>query len=305
MDCEQAIERPPWLLNGTLPAEERRAVEIHVAECGRCAAALAETRAAWEVFAQHLPTADLVAYAADEPTGIGRETLERHLAGCPQCAAELEMARASRALAEHDEVAVLSRAPTASTAASTAGGRRRGARLWQGSALAASLVGLLAIGGWAHSEGEIHELEARLGRERPSAAAAPQAALRGGQPPAAAAGGSSPVAANPAIVSLEPDQEGTAVRGETPAAAAVPADADYMVLTLRPSERDAGRRHAAELVDPAGGVHPLTERLVQNADGFYALGLPRRLVARGQNVILVYATDGGRRALVSRYTFQG
>ncbi len=303
MDCEQAIERLPWLLNGTLPAEERRAVEVHVAECGRCAAALADTRAAWKVFAQHLPTADLVAYAADEPTGVGKETLERHLAGCPQCAAELEMARASRALAEHDEVAVL---PAARLAAA-AGGRSRGPRLWQSSALAAGLIGLVAIGGWAHSAGEIHDLEAKLA-ERPSAAAsAPQAALRGGAAPAAplapAAGGPE-VADDPAILSLDPDQERTAVRGERAAAQAVPADADYLVFTLRPSEGDTGRQHAADLVDPAGKVHPLTEHLTLNADGFYAIGFPRRIVAQGRNVIRVYGTDGGRR-LVGSYSIQG
>jgi anti-sigma factor RsiW len=296
MDCEQAIERLPWLLNGTLAADERRAVEAHVADCGRCAQDLAATRAAWKVFAQHVPTADLVAYAADEPTAVGKETIDRHLAGCPQCAAELEMARASRALSEHEEVALL---PSAAAQAA-AGGRRRAPRLWRSSALAAGLVGIVAIGGWVHDAGEVHALQARLETEHPGAR---QAALRGARPTAAV--GSSPIAAHPAVVSLEPDREETAVRGEKPAAEIVPADADYLVLTLRPSERDVAGDHAAELVDAAGRVQPLTGRLFKDADGFYALGFPRRLLAPGGNEIRVYATGGGRRALVGRYALQG
>lgn len=303
MDCEQAIERLPWLLNATLPPEERRAVEAHVAECERCAQAFADTRAAWKVFAQHLPTADLVAYAADEPTGVARETLERHLAGCPQCAAELEMARASRALAEHGEVAVLSR-----PAAATAGSTRPGPRIWRSSALAASLIGLVAIGGWIHSTGEIHALEARLGRERPPAEAALRGGLAQASPAAPAApGDGSGISTRPATVDLEPEGEATTVRGERATAGeAVPSGADYVLFSLHPSAQDTGRHRqvAAELEGPAGGPIEIGS-VAQNPDGFYVLGVPRRLLSRGQNVIRLYAADGGRRTLVGTYAFQG
>src|SRR5436305_7932844 len=108
MNCQEAILRLPWWLNGSLEPEERREVEDHLAGCASCREALEETRLAWEVYAQHIQTEALVAYAADErPEAIDLGLLERHLEDCPQCAAELEMARASRLLTEHDEVPIL------------------------------------------------------------------------------------------------------------------------------------------------------------------------------------------------------
>ncbi len=300
MDCDQAIELLPWLLNRTLSPEERHAVEGHLGDCERCRAALADTRSAWEVFAQHVPAADLVAYAADEPTAIDGDTLERHLAGCPECAAELEMARSSRALVEHEAVAVM---PAAR------GGQGR-LRLWRSSALAAGLVGVVSLAGWLNSAQEI----ARLAGERRAPAAAavvpasppPQNSQLPSQVPAAPAAGDATIALNPAIVTLEPEDEATAVRGAGAAAGAqtLPANAELTVFLLRPGERDTAKRHDAELIDSAGRVRRLGTGLVQDADGFYALGLPRQLFTPGPNVIRLYATDGGRRELVASYVIR-
>ena len=66
MTCDEAIEHLPWLLNGTLEPEEQRQVREHLAGCAACSAALAETRAAGRIFAQHLPTESLVAYAGGD-----------------------------------------------------------------------------------------------------------------------------------------------------------------------------------------------------------------------------------------------
>jgi anti-sigma factor RsiW len=293
MDCDQAIELLPWLLNRTLSPEERHAVEGHLGDCERCRAALADTRSAWEVFAQHVPAADLVAYAADEPTAVDGDTLERHLAGCPECAAELEMARSSRALAENEAVAVM---PAAR------GGQGR-LRLWRSSALAAGLVGVISIAGWMNSAQEV----ARLADERrgPAAAAGVTAPSRIRPVPAAVAEGAR-IALNPAIVTLEAENEATIVRGAGAAVGTqtLPANAELTVFLLRPSERDTAKRHYAELIDSADRVHPLGAGLVQDADGFYTLGLPRQLFTPGPNVIRIYATDGGRRELVASYVFR-
>ena len=107
MDCEQAIERLPWLLNSTLWSPKSGASGAHVASCEACRQALDETRLAWQVFDEHLPAEVLTALAADEEPGIDRRLAERHLAECPRCAAELEMVRASRALLENEGVATL------------------------------------------------------------------------------------------------------------------------------------------------------------------------------------------------------
>ena len=75
MTCQEATLQLPWWLNGSLEPAERREVEDHLASCASCREALAETRLAWEIYAQHIPTAALVAYAEDErPEGPTRPT---------------------------------------------------------------------------------------------------------------------------------------------------------------------------------------------------------------------------------------
>ena len=152
--------------------------------------------------------------------------IEEHLAGCPKCAAELELVRTSRLLADPAEdgrivilpapreqaagrqevpapaaaasAAAATTAPAASATASVAAapaatatwGRRDDAaarRAWQRSALAASVVGLLAATGWIESARHSRELERRLAAT-PAPAAAPVPAPAGAAPvPAGAA----------------------------------------------------------------------------------------------------------------------
>lgn len=292
MDCEQAIERLPWLLNGTLPPEERRAVEIHVAECGRCAQALAETRAAWKVFAQHLRTADLVAYAADEPTGVAKETLERHLAGCPQCAAELEMARASRALAEHEEVAVL---PTSAVAQAAAGGRRRGPRLWQGSALAASLVGLIAVGGWVTAAQRAHGLSTELRLARREAQAAPAAAV-----PRTPAGAGAVTVAPIQEVEAAGTLRGGADEANVPTLAAGQIRA--LIPEIDPARAADYRSYA--IVDSHGAVRH-SDRWEGGQETHYALFFdPAALgLSPGRYTVQLYGEGGGRGTPLASFPF--
>ncbi|HYH45809.1 MAG TPA: zf-HC2 domain-containing protein, partial [Thermoanaerobaculia bacterium] len=181
MDCEQAIERLPWLLNSTLEPEERRQVRAHVAGCEACRQALDETRLAWQVFDEHLPGEVLTALAADEEPGIDRGLAERHLAECPRCAAELEMVRASRALLENEGVATLPvrRARPAS----------EGWRGWRSAALAAGLAGLVAATGWYNSSRDMRSMAERL--EAPPASSEPSEPSEPAEPaqPASPTGG--------------------------------------------------------------------------------------------------------------------
>jgi hypothetical protein len=145
MTCDQAIELLPWYLNGTLDAGEREEVRQHVATCEHCRQALAETRQAWTVFDQHIPSQDLVALAwGQPPSGIDPTAAEEHLASCAQCAAELEMARMSRRLEEEDNVALF---PVAKPRPVTGAAPRS----WRAAALAAGLATLVAAGGWFHA----------------------------------------------------------------------------------------------------------------------------------------------------------
>jgi hypothetical protein len=145
MNCDEAIEFLPWLLNGTLEEGEHDEVRRHLATCEACRAALKETREAWEIFDQHLPSETLVALAYGEaPQGTDPTLAERHLSSCPQCAAELELARMSRRLEEDDKVAVF----PGSRSLKTEGARDGGSRTWRAAALAASFTGLVAASGW-------------------------------------------------------------------------------------------------------------------------------------------------------------
>jgi anti-sigma factor RsiW len=146
MNCDLAIEYLPWLLNGTLEAGERDEVRRHLATCESCRAALNDTREAWTIFGQHLPSDALVALAYGEaPAGVDPDVAERHLASCPECAAELELARTSRRLEEDDRIAVFpGRSPRVETPRETKIDRGWSRR----AAMAAGIAALVGFSGW-------------------------------------------------------------------------------------------------------------------------------------------------------------
>jgi len=175
MTCENAIEFLPWLLNGTLGEEEGGEVRRHLETCESCRQALAETREAWRLFDQHVPTAALVAYAwGDTPAGLDTELLERHLESCPQCAAELEMARTSRGLEGDDKIALFPGKPSRELSR-----ERREPRVWRAAALAAGLAGVVAAGGWINSARQVDSL---LAENPPSAVATPSTPTTSSRP---------------------------------------------------------------------------------------------------------------------------
>jgi hypothetical protein len=196
MNCDEAIELLPWLVNGTLDAGERQEVVQHLAGCAACRAALADTRTAWELFDWHPPAAALVAYVQAEaapaasavsshggPQGAdaaqghdprGADGIADHLATCPSCAAELELLRTSRALSDPamDERVAILPLPKRREDAS-------GRRNWRRSALAAGVVGLLACTGWLESARQERALERRLRQATAFRAPEPAAPNRG------------------------------------------------------------------------------------------------------------------------------
>ncbi len=168
MNCDLAMEFLPWLLNGTLEVGERDEVRRHLATCESCRAALNDTREAWTIFGQHLPSDALVALAYGEvPAGVDSEVAERHLASCPECAAELELARTSRHLEEDDKIVVFPGPRPQPKGVD---------RTWRAAALAAGLTGIVALGGWFHEFRTADDLADRLaqapkaGQSRPAPA---------------------------------------------------------------------------------------------------------------------------------------
>jgi anti-sigma factor RsiW len=175
MNCDQAIEFLPWLLNGTLEATEKDEVERHLATCERCRAALKDTQGAWTIFSQHIPSDALVALAYGEvPAGVDPAVAERHLATCPECAAELELARTSRRL-EDDKIAVFPGPRPRPEPVDD-----RGSRTWRTAALAAGLTMMVTGTGWFYEFQQAGSLAERLAQKpaavqetRPAAPAPP------------------------------------------------------------------------------------------------------------------------------------
>jgi hypothetical protein len=167
MNCDDAIELLPWLLNGTLESAERDEVRRHLATCERCRAALDETRQAWTTFDQHLPAEALISLAYGEPpAGVDAAVAERHLASCPQCAAELELARMSRRLEEDEKIALFPAALPLNPAAAP----KVDSLPWRAAAIAAGLTAIVASGGWFHELRQASSLA-----QRPTQAAIPPA----------------------------------------------------------------------------------------------------------------------------------
>lgn len=138
MSCTSVVELLPWLLNGTLEPEERSRVVGHLAGCEACRRELAETLVACRAFAQHPTTGELVDLVFDRPLA-DRALVEQHLTACNGCAEQVALLRQARVF-EADGVVPLAPPRAAATA-----GR------WRALAIAASVVAVVAAGGWLRS----------------------------------------------------------------------------------------------------------------------------------------------------------
>ena len=158
MDCERVAELLPWLMNGTLESSEQRLVREHLMRCQGCQRELAQSSFAWSVYQQHVPTQALVNIAYDRPIiAAERNLFERHVEACPDCAEQLEMVRESRRLeAQEEKEEAAQVVPLASKR--VAWWQR--AHAWQYGALAASLLIVIAVGGWLLSWQQARSLRA-------------------------------------------------------------------------------------------------------------------------------------------------
>lgn len=98
IDCGAAIERLPWLLNGSLAEPERDAVRQHLAACAACRQEWQETASAAAIYGQHVPAATLVEYAFGRATDLDVDLIEQHVRVCQSCEGELALVRESRRL---------------------------------------------------------------------------------------------------------------------------------------------------------------------------------------------------------------
>lgn len=279
MTCDHANELLPWLLNGTLGAEELQALREHLAGCAKCREALAETRFAWQVFDQHLAPETLVALAYGEtpPDGLDPGLAERHLAACPRCAAEMELVQTSRQLEEDDRVVPLARPawPAATAATVTAAPPRPslGLRAWRSSALAAGLAGLVALGGWIRTADQLAEQRA------------PQI--------------------NVAYVDGRAN-EGTQRSREDAAPARIEAGRlAYLSLPAEHEETHGAGGHSVTVLDASGNVVWSAPGLLRDSgNDDYTLALPAGFLKPGSYTLRITAQEGGREVVTETYALQ-
>lgn len=334
MNCETAIELLPWYLNGTLDEKEQRDVREHLAGCERCRKALAETRLAWRIYDQHLPTEALVALAwSERPEGLDPSVVETHLQSCPQCSAELELVRMSRALEEEDggRIALFPGARKTETAARPA----RSAGGWRSAALAAGLAGMVAAGGWLWSANQVQTLEDRLAASAETAGtvetrpAVPAPVTPAPAPPVAGSidrervaemeaemeqlrqqeermreqldrlAAAAPVPQiNTRIVGLQPT--GDVVRGGPGEAEEVPGGG-YASLMLTASHRETHQDHRIEVVDESGKVVWSADGLRRTPEGDFSVTLPPGALKPGAYTMRISAQEDGKRVELESY----
>jgi hypothetical protein len=315
MTCDTAIELLPWLLNGTLAAGEREEIWHHLKTCESCRRSLAETREAWSVFAQHLPSQNLVPLAWGETPSAA---VEEHLASCPQCAAELELAKMSRRLEEDDNVVVFP-APRPEKETS------RAYRGWRAAAIAASLAGLIAAGGWFQTrrqpvqtvvspgdrepvltqpqtrpdqgpaEGELAALRQRV-KELSDYAEGLKGQVDEAQEQIAQHAAQPDLTASPWLSGVVSPTDVLRNEGGAEEIVDVPAKASLAILPLRASRPETGAHEKHEVVVLRESGKPAATRPVQfDRNGWYLLTLTGGELKPGAYTLQVYGTTDGKR----------
>lgn len=144
MDHTRALELLPWLANDTLPPDERRPLEEHLASCPECRTEWQETLAAFEVFDAHLPPDVLIARAEGLLTPMPATVVERHLEICASCRQELALLEEGRQSLEDEE-------PNQTATALWPPPRRMVPAAWRTAAMAATVTAVAVLGGWIAS----------------------------------------------------------------------------------------------------------------------------------------------------------
>jgi len=337
MNCEQATELLPWLLNGAMDEVEQRPVKEHIATCLRCRQELAGIRSGWIVYQSHVPADALVDYAFRRPVANPQpEEIERHLAMCDECAEQLEMARESYNWASSEEPEPAPKRKIrwwevwrwrdAALAASgaTVSETRRSAIRWQYATLATSLVALIAIGGWLWSsrgwqtsstarqraaEERMANLEADNQRLRESEAQSRQRQDETNQLIAQLqkkVEESSSPQINIPLLYVQPSDPLIYKSGDRtasrPVELRIPPGAKSVILILNSQTPDTSRSYRIEMLDAQKAVRWSASGLARSTSNDYTINLPAEFLASGASYTFnVYGESKGRSVKVESY----
>lgn len=320
MDCQHVTEILPWLMNGSLDAAELEAARAHLAGCEQCRRELQETAFAGAVFQQHAPEEALVDYAFNRPSpDYDREMIERHLAECEQCAAELEMLEESRRLLDaEDNVIAFKPKSRAKANISEAALMRRPARLWAYGAIAASVIGFVALTGWWWNWRQARDLNERqiAMSRRVAGLEAENQQLRQAQPQSA----SQLEQANREIASLKSQVEELSSpqinipvlevlpqemteRGERERVnqLQIPRGARAITLILNSQSAVESKSYSLEILDARRGAVLSQQGLVRHSTGDYTINISTELLPPGIYTFNVYGQVGGKRVKIESY----
>jgi hypothetical protein len=254
VSCQEAAERLPWLLNGTLGDEESRSVREHVRGCAACRRELEEVRQAARVFGAHLPAQTLVDLAWDRAIAPADADLaRRHLESCAACADELALVRASRQ-AEAESAAA---APMEHTVVPFPIRAARRPALARYAGLAASVLIALLAGVMWRTTRPAHAPETRTPAPSPTAlatAAVPPATIAATTPAATAA----PAPATGAPTNAPPSPTAAATAPASSSGSESP-DAAIRARTASPPPPDAA---AGNVTGGSAPVRPLAGAFV-------------------------------------------
>lgn len=92
MDCRQATELLPWLINGSLRSTESVELHQHLRSCEDCQGELRATVEAGFLSSCHVPSFALAEYSMGlDPKDLSRDEISAHLEICSECREDLEL----------------------------------------------------------------------------------------------------------------------------------------------------------------------------------------------------------------------
>ncbi len=312
MDCERVNELLPWFLNGSLGANERHAVSEHLAKCNKCRKELQQAAFAGAVHQQHIPEQMLVDYAYDqlsEPSDV--ELVDQHLAICNECSEQLALVNESRQLSDADEnvVSFHEEAPLH---------KSRTLRVWQYAAIAAGIVGIIALGAlWRSSRqvGNMNEQQLALNRRIEALETDNERLRRAGLQPIEQLEQAkkeiedlktqmkdiSAPQANIPVIEIFPQE--LAVRGSTQPVEQIqiPRETKSLTLILNSQAMYQGKNLTLEILDSAKNVVWQQDGFIRHKTSDYTLNIPADLLSTGNYTLNVYGTAGKQRRKIETY----
>lgn len=331
MDCKRIVEILPWLLNGTLSAEEQQQARTHLAQCAECRRELQETAFAGAVHQRHISEQALVDYTFDR-TALGpqRELIESHTARCAACAEQLALAEQSRRLLEAEESEVALQPPIhlikdRPAKIDRAGTPRWPVRFWQTAAVAASLIGFVAVGGlwwsWQQTKslrGALTE-EQRARQEEVAKLEAENEELRQPQTPPGPAQPdqeqerqeiaqlqarikelSTPQVNIPVLEVFPQELTERTERGRVNQLQ-IPRNARAVTLILNSQSASESKSYSLEIIDSGNSVVWSRQGVVRHSTGDYTVSVPTEFLPAGDHTFNVYGNVAGKRVKIESY----